>query len=61
MSLDRDAFYIDGGWRAPASDATLRVVSPHSEEVIATVPEASVGDVDAAVAAAQAFAKGKGL
>ena len=41
MSLDRDAFYIDGGWRAPATDATLQVVSPHSEEVIATVPEAA--------------------
>ena len=59
MSLDRDAFYIDGGWRAPASDATLQVISPHSEEVIATVPEASVGDVDAAVAAARkAFDEG---
>ena len=59
MSLDRDAFYIDGGWRTPASDATLQVVSPHSEEVIATVPEASVGDVDAAVAAARkAFDEG---
>mgnify|MGYP000005808263 FL=1 len=59
MSLDRDAFYIDGGWRAPASDATLQVVSPHSEEVIATVPEASAGDVDAAVAAARkAFDEG---
>ena len=59
MSLDRDAFYIDGGWRAPATDATLQVVSPHSEEVIATVPEAAPADVDAAVAAArQAFDHG---
>ena len=56
MSLDRDAFYIDGGWRAPATDATLQVVSPHSEEVIATVPEAAPADVDAA--ARQAFDHG---
>ena len=59
MSLDRDAFYIDGGWRAPETTATLEVVSPHSEQVIARVPEASAADVDAAVAAArQAFDHG---
>lgn len=59
MTLDRDAFYIDGGWRAPETTSTIEVVSPHSEEVIATVPEASYADVDAAVAAArQAFDHG---
>ena len=59
MSLDRDAFYIDGGWRAPESTATIQVVSPHTEEVVATVPEATYADVDAAVAAArQAFDHG---
>ena len=59
MSLDRDAFYIDGGWRAPETTATIQVVSPHTEEVVATVPDASYADVDAAVAAArQAFDHG---
>ena len=59
MSLDRDAFYIDGGWRAPETTATIEVVSPHTEQVIATVPDASPADVDAAVAAArQAFDHG---
>ncbi|MDN4173734.1 aldehyde dehydrogenase [Nocardioides sp. SOB77] len=59
MSLDRDAFFIDGGWAAPATSATLQVVSPHSEQVVATVPEGSPADVDAAVAAARrAFDEG---
>jgi aldehyde dehydrogenase (NAD+) len=54
MTLDRDAFFIDGGWAAPASGDTLEVVSPHSEEVVATVPAGSPADIDAAVAAARA-------
>ncbi|WKN47801.1 aldehyde dehydrogenase [Nocardioides sp. Arc9.136] len=59
MTLDRDAFFIDGGWAAPATSATLQVVSPHSEQVVATVPEGSAADVDAAVAAARrAFDEG---
>jgi aldehyde dehydrogenase (NAD+) len=59
MTLDRDAFYIDGQWTAPATSATLQVVSPHSEQVVATVPEGSAADVDAAVAAARrAFDEG---
>lgn len=53
MTLDRDAFFIDGGWAAPATSDTLQVVSPHSEQVVATVPEGSAADVDAAVAAAR--------
>ncbi len=59
MSLDRSAFFIDGGWAAPATDATLQVVSPHTEQVVATVPEGSAADIDAAVAAARrAFDEG---
>jgi betaine-aldehyde dehydrogenase len=54
MTLDRDTFFIDGGWVAPATDATLRIASPHSEELVATVPEGSTADIDAAVAAARA-------
>lgn len=53
MSLDRDAFFIDGDWAAPASGDLIEVVSPHTEQVIATVPEGTTADVDAAVAAAR--------
>jgi acyl-CoA reductase-like NAD-dependent aldehyde dehydrogenase len=45
-------FYIGGRRVAPATDDIIEVVSPHSEEVIATVPAASNADVDAAVCAA---------
>ncbi|TXL62098.1 aldehyde dehydrogenase [Aeromicrobium terrae] len=59
MTLDRDAFFIGGEWAAPASDQLLQVVSPHSEEVVARVPEGTAADIDAAVAAARtAFDEG---
>ncbi|HYG92638.1 MAG TPA: aldehyde dehydrogenase [Nocardioides sp.] len=53
MTLDRDTLFIGGDWREPATDAVLEVVSPHTEEVVARVPEAGTADVDAAVAAAR--------
>ncbi|KQW49185.1 aldehyde dehydrogenase [Nocardioides sp. Root1257] len=53
MSLDQSTFFIDGDWAAPATGDTLQVVSPHSEQVVATVPEGSAADIDAAVAAAR--------
>ena len=59
MTLDRDALFIGGAWAKPATDAVLEVVSPHSEEVVARVPEGAVADIDAAVAAARrAFDEG---
>ena len=59
MTLDRDTFYIDGGWAAPTSSSTIEVISPHTEEVVATVPEGTPADIDAAVAAARrAFDEG---
>ncbi|HEY1118609.1 MAG TPA: aldehyde dehydrogenase family protein, partial [Acidimicrobiales bacterium] len=58
-TLDRDAVFIGGAWTRPATDAVLEVVSPHSEEVVARVPEGSTADIDAAVAAARtAFDEG---
>lgn len=58
-SLDRDALFIGSTWVAPATDATIEVISPHTEEVVARVPEGSVADIDAAVAAARrAFDEG---
>ncbi|MBV9830498.1 MAG: aldehyde dehydrogenase family protein, partial [Marmoricola sp.] len=59
MSLDRDALFIDGEWRAPAGSGLLEVVSPHTEEVVASVPEGTTADIDAAVGAARrAFDEG---
>ena len=46
--------FIGGQWSAPSGDGVLEVVSPHSEEIIATVAAAGAGDVDRAVAAARA-------
>ncbi len=51
--MDRDRLYIGGEWVEPSSTATIQVISPLTEEVIATVPEASNEDVDRAVAAAR--------
>ncbi len=48
-----DRLFIGGRWVRPASDAMIEVISPVTEEVIATVPEASPDDMDAAVAAAR--------
>ena len=53
MNLDRDALFIGGEWAAPASGELLQVISPHSEEVVATVPVGTAADIDAAVAAAR--------
>jgi aldehyde dehydrogenase (NAD+) len=53
MTLDRDSFFIDGGWAAPSGSALLEVVSPHTEQVVATVPEGTTSDIDAAVEAAR--------
>jgi aldehyde dehydrogenase (NAD+) len=54
-----DKLYIGGDWVAPRSSETFGVVSPHTEEVIATVAAGSTADIDAAVAAARtAFDEG---
>lgn len=50
---DQNVFYIGGRWAAPSSDRKIEVISPHTEEVIATVPDGQPADMDAAVAAAQ--------
>jgi acyl-CoA reductase-like NAD-dependent aldehyde dehydrogenase len=52
--LYRRAFFINGGWAAPAGPARFDVVSPATEEVVGAVPDATAADIDAAVAAARA-------
>ncbi len=49
----RYQLYIDGEWVAAASEETLDVVNPATEEVIGRVPRAGASDVDRAVAAAR--------
>ena len=51
--LERDALYIDGEWATPSTDRRIEVISPHTEQVIGSCPEAVEADVDAAVAAAR--------
>jgi aldehyde dehydrogenase (NAD+) len=47
-------FYINGRWTSPAIPATLPVVNPATEAVVAQVARGSAEDVDRAVAAARA-------
>jgi betaine-aldehyde dehydrogenase len=49
-----EKLFIGGDWIAPSSTARIEVVSPHSEEVIARVPEGREADIDRAVAVARA-------
>src|SRR5579862_13328 len=54
-----DRLFVGGEWVAPSSAATLDVISPHTEEVIARVAAAREPDIDRAVAAArEAFDRG---
>jgi aldehyde dehydrogenase (NAD+) len=49
-----DKFFIDGRWVAPSGDEIIEVVNPATEMVVASVPEGTAEDVDAAVRAARA-------
>ena len=54
-----EAMFINGEWTEGSSSNRIPVYDPSSEEVIAEIPDASVADVDAAVAAARhAFDQG---
>ena len=49
-----DKLYINGKWVPSSGTGTLSVTNSSTEEAIATVPEGTAADVDAAVAAARA-------
>ncbi len=51
--IERDNLYIGGDWIPSTGTGLIAVISPHTEEVIATVPDGTTADVDAAVAAAR--------
>ena len=54
-----DRFFIDGGWVAPSSEATIDVIDSGTEQVYFRVPEAQAADIDRAVTAARrAFDEG---
>jgi len=58
MLIGRKQLLINGEWRDSSSGATMPVVNPATEEVIAEVASATPADVDAAVAAARAALSG---
>ena len=51
--IDRTTIYINGEWVASTGTGVIDVENPATGKIIARVPEASVADVDAAVAAAR--------
>ncbi|MFM7271501.1 MAG: aldehyde dehydrogenase [Actinomycetes bacterium] len=56
---DYQELFIGGEWVAPAGQGRIEVISPITEEVYGTVPDAAEADVDRAVAAARrAFDEG---
>ena len=48
----RDKIYINGSWVASTGTGTLEVIDSTTEEVMATIPDGTVEDVNAAVEAA---------
>jgi acyl-CoA reductase-like NAD-dependent aldehyde dehydrogenase len=57
--MKRDSIYIDGEWRIPRSKTTIPVISPSTEEIIGSAPDANADDVaDAVLAARRAFDHG---
>jgi betaine-aldehyde dehydrogenase len=53
MTHTKEQLFIGGGWVAPATTATIAVVSPHTTEVIGRVPDGHPADLDRAVDAAR--------
>ena len=49
-----EQIYVNGQWVASGGNGTLSVTDSATEEVIATIPDGTAADVDAAVAAAKA-------
>ena len=54
----RQHFFIGGEFVAPAGTGTIEVVSPHTEQVFAQVPDGTPADMDRAVEAARTALNG---
>jgi acyl-CoA reductase-like NAD-dependent aldehyde dehydrogenase len=52
MDHTRDRIYVDGAWVPSTGTGTLPVTNPFTEQVVGTVPEGTVEDVDRAARAA---------
>ena len=52
-SIPTYRLYIDGQWTDAAGGATYDIVNPATEDVIARAPNASVTDMERAIAAAR--------
>jgi aldehyde dehydrogenase (NAD+) len=50
---NRTTLYIGGRWVAPAGTKRINVISPSTEQIIGSIPEGNVQDVQSAVAAAK--------
>ncbi|KAA0084621.1 aldehyde dehydrogenase family protein [Mycolicibacterium sp. P9-64] len=50
----RTTLFIDGRWIEPDGDGGIDVINPSTEQVLGSIPDGSVADVDTAVAAARA-------
>ena len=48
-----EELFIDGRWVAPSTSGRLHPVNPATEQVVATVAEATEADMDKAVSAAR--------
>ncbi len=53
MTEHHGRLFIGGAWREPSTDAVSSVVSPHSEQEIATAASAGPADVERAVTSAR--------
>ena len=58
LNHTQDRLYIDGAWVASTGSGTLPITNPFTEEVIGSVPDGTVEDVDRAVRAAAAALAG---
>ena len=52
--MNANTVYIGGEWVESSGSSTIEAISPHTEEVIGSVPAATPADIDRAVAAARA-------
>ena len=58
MDHSRDRIYVDGAWIPSTGSGTLPVTNPYTEQVLGSVPEGTVEDVDKAARAAAAALPG---
>lgn len=53
MTSSQSKFFVGGEWKSPLTSETIPVVSPVTEQPIATIPDGGIPDIDRAVAAAR--------